>query len=333
MKRRGRTRPACLSDDVLSAAANAGVTRLLQHRSFNLNESKGMTNVRELVNIEVALQKKATWWIHKQLVEENKVTIQQLASTLRVNKAKAVEVMTFMIKGITDVPTLGNMLRIFVVNGFIPDWLRDQLNPYTQSAVRQEAGRSRRSTLERDVHRKVLADVYGATFKDVLAVSYRRAYRKLFNALVETGLVDEVPPCNLGHFDQLTSSDWAIDRRCGRAGLAHYVRLPGNSTVHIHFGNYTPEELDKINLVNRRQLRQVVHNSEYSAAEIASLKEKLETVMEAMRLAGYGVLKVTALHLASPADAGTRTVVVFADKSDIGLTISFSTPWPNVIFN
>ena len=293
-----------------------------------------MTNVRELVKAEVALQKKALLWTHKQLVSEKRVTIQQLASALRTSVAKAEEVMGFLIYGIGDATKLGVKLQIFVVDGKLPEWLRKFLNKIQIAAVLRTAKTTTSTLIERDVQRNVLSQVYGATFKDVLTARYRRASDSLFNALVKTDLVTEVDPCNLPNFNQLNNPRWAFDRMSGRAGLAHYVRMDDGLSVHIHFGSQTAETLDAIdlNVIRPISVRTEMTECSLTDEEIAVNKAKLEQIIEDMRQAGYGVLSVNRIITFPHPKGDIRTRLLFAENTDIGLTIAMTTPWKGLVF-
>jgi hypothetical protein len=293
-----------------------------------------MTNVRELVKTEVALQKKAMIWTNKQLVLEKQVTIQQLASALRVSVAKAEEVMHFQIYGVGDVALLGVKLQIFVIDGKLPDWLRKFLNKIQIASVLRTAKSTTSTLIERDVHRKVLSQVYGDSFKDILTASYRRASDTLFNALVQTNLVTEAAPCELHQFDQLTNPRWAFDRMTGRAGLAHHVRKDDGLTVHIHFGNQPPETLEAMDLTVSRPISVNTEATTCSltAEEIADNKAKLEHIIESMRQAGYALLSVHKLISYLPKKGEAHTRLLFAENTDIGLTIALTAPWQGLVF-
>lgn len=296
-----------------------------------------MTNVRDLVKAEVALQKKAMIWTHKQLISGKRVTIQQLASSLRVSVTKAEEVMQFLIYGVGDVSKLGIKLQIFVIDGKIPDWLRKFLNKIQISSVLRHAAMTTCTLIERDVHRKVLAQVYGDKFKDVLSTDYRRASDSLFNALLKVELANEVDPCNLDNFAQLTNPRWSNDRMTGRAGLAHHVLLDNGLSVHIHFGNQTPETLNAIDLSNVRTIEVDAPRTKDAGCklpidEVEVNRVKIEKIIENMRQAGYGVLSVNRLVTFPHAKGDIRTRILFAENTDIGTTIALTTPWTGLVF-
>jgi hypothetical protein len=293
-----------------------------------------MTNVRDLVQAEVALQKKAMIWTHKQLVEEKRVTIQQLASALRTGVAKAQEVMAFLIHGVDDTAKLGIKLQIFVVDGKLPDWLRKYLNPRQVAAVLITARKDTCTLIERDVHRKILNEVYADSFLDILSTAYRTAHDTLFASLVNEGLTDVVPTCHLDHLQQLNCPHWAWDRMTGRAGLSHSVKIDEVAKVHLHFGTYPARVLDAMDLSVSRKLKLSANlpDHTYSDEELALFKGKAEKIIDDMRCAGYGVVNVNRYMTFGQKASDIRTRIVFAENTDIGTTIAWITPWPAVAF-
>lgn len=290
-----------------------------------------MSQVREATNALVALHTKALIWMRRHALEDNRVKIQQLASSLRVGVAQAEEIVGFLMRNQSDRHAFAVQYKIFVINNQIPDWMRRYLAPSTVAAVLLEARKLTNTVMHRDLHRQVLAKTYGNALKGMLVEEYLSAEIALMNSLQCVYLED---PASVGEYPQLERLDnplWYEGHYGGGSSHLQHNREMANGTKYtIHFGALSDDSLDSLNYSTIPDFEVMAHQKcSLTAIQTAECVKKVRGLIEEMQLRGYGFHRVTRTY--SPGSKSNRTALVFAQKGDIGIAVSVTMPWDSLI--
>jgi hypothetical protein len=344
--RQRRPRSTHLSDNVLTAAAEAGHARL-QTRINEITKTEQVTemtntlieqmispvsvDLRESVTTQVALAERAYKWIRGKSIDGTFVTQGQLASFLKVKKAVVPGVVKTMIgshygneEAVTD-------LYVFVEKNQVPAWLRELLRHIDVCRLLQRARMGNQPSvmyrLEFQSQLRAMPD-----FRENLIKVWTHGRNSIVRALYTVGLI------HTPDFQQNVDMDWMANPNLG-------LHIGGNSFPGEDYGNgvywsldygrvsYT--QLDKLNfdphhtaILEYREPKKGARNkpTEEQVAERLQLAQSLVNWMAAMN---YQLYHRT---MSFSGDGEQRTMLSFAGKSGMGEKVTVRLPWANTVF-
>ncbi len=294
-------------------------------------------NIKEETLKLHALNTKALAWITNKSINEERVTIKQLAQSLRTSVEKAQEIVGFLMRGPSDNDQLAHTYRIFVQGNQLPDWMRPHLSGVAVAAILRAARNENSTIMMRDTHRKILAEAYGDTFKSYLTNRYNHAANALADALDTSGIdktvvetkVDECP-----QLQRLDNPDWHVRSPLnGGSGLNVSYTTVGGTEVFLHFGSLRFEAIERSMYIDLPELTHSKYEcSKHIPEELDTKLEKVYGLIACMQQKGYGFVKTTRRYAVNKS-SGHRSTLWFTMNDDLCLTVRVTLPWPDVIFD
>lgn len=297
-----------------------------------------MLNVKEETLKLQALNTKALAWITTKSINEERVTIRQLAQSLRVPVTKAQEIVGFLIRCQPTNDSIGNTYQIFVQGNKIPDWMRPYLSGAATAAILRTARNNNTTLMMRDAHRKTLAEAYKGTFKCYLTNRYNHASQAIADALDASGIDRKVSGVKVDDYPQLTqldNPDWHVRSPLGGAsGLnVTYTTAVGGSRISLHFGSLRFETIENAIYSGMPDLMHSKYGRfNHSPEELDVKLDQVRKMITIMQDQGYGFVRL-GNHYSVNGNHKHYTTVTFTMNDDLGITVRVVLPWPNVIFD
>ncbi|ABY63088.1 hypothetical protein ST201phi2-1p260 [Pseudomonas phage 201phi2-1] len=294
-------------------------------------------NVKEETLKLQVLTTKALAWINTKAIKEERVTIQQLAQSLRVSVAKAKEIVGFLMRGPGDNDRLANTYQIFVQGNQIPDWMRPHLSGVAIAAILRTARNQNTTIVYRDVHRKILAEAYGDTFKGYLTSRYNHAANAIADALDRSGIDKKVFEAKVDDYPQLrqlNNPDWHVRSPMGGgSGLNITYTAVEGTEISLHFGSL---RFETIEAAMYNVMPELVHSkhgrSDHMPEELDAKLDQVRKLISNMQDQGYGFVRMSR-HFSMSKNRTHYTTIVFTMNDDLGLTVRVVLPWANVMFD
>lgn len=293
-----------------------------------------MINVREETAKQLDLHTKALVWITSKSIKDERATINQLAQSLRVPVKKAQDIVGFLMRGVSDVTRLAHTYQIFVQGNQVPDWMREHLSGTAVASIVRTARNDNATVLQRDLHRQVLAEAYGDTFRSHLSNLYQYAGKSVFGAL-EVAMISVGPKeVSFPQLQQLDNPGWAVRTPInGGYGLNARHCLDNDTNVEIHFGSLTPETIASARYTVKPELTHSKYDrSDKMPEQLDFLLKQIYIVIDKMQSAGFGFVRIGRTAKVNMPNRPQRTTLLFVMNDDVGVTVRITLPWDNVVF-
>lgn len=296
-----------------------------------------MINVKEETLKRHNLSVKALAWVTAKSIKAEQATIQQLAQSLRVPVKTAQDIVGFLMRGQADTLRLAQTYQIFVQGNQVPDWMRPHLSGLAIAAILRMARNTNVTTMQRDLHRQVLAEAYGDKFKAYVTESYNQAANSVMDALDQSGIDQKVYDANFDgnpQLKQLGNPDWAVRSPVtGAVGLnINFTGVQGTE-VSLHFGSLQFDTIENAKYSDAPDLMHSKYGRSNDLPEDLDAKLKqVEKFISEMQSKGYGFVRLNRMFKSS-GNRNHHTTVVFTKNSDLGLTIRVVLPWVNVMLD
>lgn len=286
-----------------------------------------MSDFNTQLETEHKLHQKALVWLTTKMLNDERVKITQLASSLRVTVEKAKDVVKFITRHLSDKDRNTKLLSIFVQDNKFPDWLNEH---YPASIIVQAlmyAKNTNVTTLNRDLHRKALADKYGTRFQKYLRAQYRRNELTTFEAIEALG-IDVRPKVKSTYpqLCQLADPDWAI-RMGYNVGIHELHQLDGGTEVRLSFGSVPNHVVKRLPTLCELKLLGVVRDPVKQVVQDKYLA-LLQELVERMQAANFKVSRITRLGAVN--SNNVRPMIIFVKDNDLRATVTITLPWTDV---
>lgn len=289
--------------------------------------------ISEIVKEELELVNKATVWIKTRSIRNDRVKINQLASSLRVNIPGTIEVLRAVIASYqwNSIPTLGEDFKIFVIGTQVPDWLRDLLTKSEIAAVLSEAKLNTPHPIEDRLHRRALCLKYGEAFYDTVTSLYRYNEQVVLNALT-LAEIDIIPDTlhDYAHLDTLNDHACICDLRNFAGDRKIRYNLKDKTSVILSFGARCYDEVDgeyptkDIVMVGAQGIEK------YSAGQLVEYLRKVDLLVRCVDQYGLKLVKCSTAY--SYTMDTRQAKLVFASNHEVGDTVTVILPWTDVLF-
>lgn len=341
--RQRRPRPTYLSDDVLTAAAEAGHARL-QTRINQTEQVTEMTStlieqmvspvtvdLRESLTKQINLAERAYKWIRGKSIDGTFVSQGQLASFLKVKKGEVPGIVKTMIgprHGHEE--TLGD-LYIFVEKNQVPQWLRELLSHIDVCRLLQRARMTDRpSIMYRVEFQHQLREM--PDFSENLIKVWEHGRNSIVRALYTVGLIDEPD------FQQSVKMDWMMlpNTSSGYGGNTFPGKVYENDIQWtLDYGRVSYAQIDKLNfdphhavqLEYREPKKHLRHKP--TPQEVIVRLNDTQSLVNWMATMNYQLLRCS---VSFGGDQIQRGLLTFAGKSGMGETVTVRLPWANTVF-
>ena len=341
--RQRRPRSTHLSDDVLTAATEAGHARLNEMNKTELVTE--MTNLvlaqltspvtvdlRESLTAQVALAERAYKWIRGKAIDTTFVSQGQLASFLKVKKTVVPGIVKTMMGAHHGNDEVVNCLYVFVEKNQVPQWLRELLRHIDICRLLQRARTGDHPSVmyrsEFQTQLRAMPD-----FRENLIKVWTHGRNSIVRALYTVGLI-ETPD-----FQHNVEMEW-MSRPAGSPYPGGGNVTPGASYDNgiqwsLSYGQVSYAQVDKLNFdphhavqLEYREPKKGERNKP-TPEQVAERTQLAQSLVNWMATMNYQLLHCI---MSFSGDSDKQALLVFAGKSGMGEKVTVRLPWVNTLF-
>ena len=344
--RQRRPRSTHLSDNVLTAAAEAGHARL-QARINEITKTEQVTemtntlieqmispvtvDLRESITTQVALAERAYKWIRGKSIDGKFVTQGQLASFLKVKKAVVPGIVKTMIGYVHGNDEIVSDLYIFVEKNQVPQWLREMLRHIDVCRLLHRARMGDHTPVmyrqEFQYQLRAMPD-----FRENLIKVWTHGRNSIVRALYTVGLID-APDFQLNvDMDWMSMSNGSPLHGGNQTPSGFYEN---GIYWALNYGCVSYAQIDKLNfdphhaaILEYREPKKHLRTKP-TPEEVAERTQLAQSLVNWMATMNYQLLHC---NMTFSGDHDKRCMLSFAGKSGMGEKITVRLPWVNTLF-